>query len=687
MMQRGLMTLAILLLLTSVHRLLAAELDPVPPKMLQTHFRRLAHETLDERLAKYESLQTPQQIVAWQNDLRAKFVANIGGLPTKTPLNSRVVGQLDRGDHRIEKIIYESLPGFLVTANLYLPQSDGPFPGVLVPCGHSANGKAYATYQKVCILLARNGCAALIFDPPGQGERKQVLKPDADGQDSHDGAFSATGEHMVTGVAPILLGENLATHMIRDGIRGIDYLCSRPDIDASKIGCTGNSGGGNQTSFLMAIDERIVAAAPGNFITTTRIKNERPGPGDAEQNIFGQTRDGLDHPDFVMLRAPRPTLILAATQDFVPIEGSWIAFRQAKRLYGRLGFPERVGLAETDDRHGYNSELRVAMVRFMRRWLLGIDDAITEPAEVETLPDRELLCTTHGQVLLEPDSRSIFDLNRETSARLADRRTLRWSALNDAGKRSLVRELAGISESDDLPAASVTVFEQTTVEGQPAADNVRTSQVRLSHDSDLVLPGRLVQPSSAPIKRCILVLADSALPASQQVIADAGKLARDGAAVLSVDLAGLGSTTMKPWRYGSMSGVLGPNSAEWFIAYMLGKSFVGLRTNQILLASRWLQATTGSSAPVELLAIGEPCVPALHAAVVEPELFGQVTLRQPLQSWQSVIDTPVTKRQLPNVIHGVLRHYDLPDLVKLIPPDRLTIEQPLDAAGEPVNAQ
>jgi len=687
MRQRGSLTLGTLLLLLSVRWLSAADLEPVPPKMLQTHFRRLAHEALDERLAKYESLQTPQQIVAWQNDLRAKFVANISGSPTKSPLNSRVVGRLDRGDHRIEKIIYESVPGFLVTANLYLPQGDGPFPGVLVPCGHSANGKAYTTYQKVCILLARNGCAALIFDPPGQGERKQVLKPDADAHDSHDGAFSATGEHMVTGVAPILLGENLATHMIRDGIRGIDYLCSRPDIDASKIGCTGNSGGGNQTSFLMAIDERIVAAAPGNFITTTRIKNERPGPGDAEQNIFGQTRDGLDHPDFVMLRAPRPTLILAATQDFVPIEGSWIAFRQAKRLYGRLGFPERVGLAETDDRHGYNSELRVAMVRFMRRWLLGIDDAITEPAEVETLPDRELLCTTHGQVLLEPDSRSIFDLNRETSARLADRRTLRWSALNDAGKRSLVRELAGVSEIGELPAASVTVSEQTTLEEQPDADNVRASQVRLSHDSDLVLPGRLVQPSSGPIKRCVLVLADSSLPASQQAIADAGKLARDGATVLSVDLAGLGSTTMKPWRYGSMSGVLGPNSAEWFIAYMLGKSFVGLRTNQILLASRWLQTMTGSSSPVELLAIGEPCVPALHAAVVEPELFGQVTLRQPLQSWQSVVDTPVTKRQLPNVIHGVLRHYDLPDLVKLFPPDRLTIEQPLDAAGEPVNAQ
>jgi dienelactone hydrolase len=678
MMQRGPMTLAFFVLLASTRCVSAAELDPVPEKMLQSHYRRLAHEALDRRLENYESLKTPEQFVAWQRDLRAKFIENIGARPAKTPLNARVIGRLDRGDHRIEKVIYESLPGFLVTANMYLPKGDGPFPGVLVPCGHSANGKAYANYQKVCILLARNGCAALIFDPPGQGERKQLLKAGSDGHDSHEGAFNATGEHMVTGVAPILLGENLATHMIRDGIRGIDYLCSRPDIDASKIGCTGNSGGGNQTSFLMAIDERIVAAAPGNFITTTRIKNERPGPGDAEQNIFGQTRDGLDHPDFVMLRAPKPTLILAATQDFVPIEGSWIAFRQAKRLYSRLGHPERVGLAETDDKHGYNSELRVAMVRFMRRWLLGIDDAITEPAEVEALPDRELLCTKHGQVLLESGSRSIFDLNRETAAKLAEKRASEWSALSDADQRSLVRRVAGIRKNHDRPQVTATV---EPVEESSAKASVIRSQIRLSYD-DLVLPGRVARRQDGKVNRCLLVLADSATPGGKDAITSAEQLAGEGAAVLSIDLAGLGSTTMKPWRYGSMSGVLGPNSAEWFVAYMLGESFVGLRANQILLASRWLQETTKRPAPVELLAIGEHCVPALHAAVVEPDLFGKVTLRQPLQSWQSVIDTPVTKRQLPNVIHGVLKQYDLPDLVKLVPAERLTIEQPLDAAGE-----
>lgn len=663
------------------HAVQAAAPESVPEDMLRSHYRRRAHRALDQRLETYESLQTPEQIERWQQQLRTRLIESLGGLPEPTPLNARVVGVLERPDHRIEKILFESQPGFLVTANLYLPAGRGPFPGVLVPCGHSANGKAYSSYQKVCILLARNGCAALIYDPPGQGERKQMLKPADHDDHAAEGMFPATGEHMVTGVAPVLLGENLATRMIHDGRRAIDYLCSRPDIDPARIGCTGSSGGGNQTSFLMAIDERIVAAAPGNFITTTRIKNDRPGPGDAEQNIHGQIGYGLDHPDLILLRAPRPTLILAATQDFVPIEGTWIAFRQAKRIYTRLGYSERVDLAETDDRHGYNRELRVAMARFMLRWLRGVQDDITEPQSVDTLPDHRLQCTSRGQVLLEPGARSVFDLYQETARELKRRRQPRWAKMHESRRRSLVRRVAGIRELGNLPTPRPTVLSQTGSD----SDTVRISSVYLRHDDDLVMPGELRQPAAGSIDQCVLLLADRATESGRQVLAAASVSDEPRTAVLSVDLAGLGQTTMKPWRYGSMSGVLGPNSAEWFVAYMLGESLVGLRSEQILLASRWLQQVTDCHRPVRIVAVGEPGVAALHAAAVEPDLIGHVTLRRSLHAWQSVIDTPVTRRQLPNVIHGVLRHYDLPDLAALLTPERLTVEQPVDAAGQPVS--
>src|SRR5690606_22799197 len=213
--------------------------------------------------------------------------------------------------------------------------------------------------------------------------------------------------------------------------------------DASRIGCVGNSGGGMMTSYLMALDERIVAAALGCFMTTSQLKNESPGPGDAEQNIHAQYRHGIDFPDYLIMFAPRPALICAATQDFVPIAGTWDAFRQAKRVYARLGYAEQVDLIETDAKHGFSIQLRESAARWMRRHLLGADDAVFEQSS-RLFTDRELTCTPHGSVLRLPGARSVFDLNRQESARLAAARREPWSARSAEARRKIVREIAGI---------------------------------------------------------------------------------------------------------------------------------------------------------------------------------------------------------------------------------------------------
>jgi len=317
-------------------------------QMMRSYLRQVTHAVLDERLEQLEELKSPEQIQAYQKKRRDFFLETIGGPPPQTPLKPKITGRLEYPEYSVEKIIFESLPNFHVTANLYIPKTRGPHPGVLLPCGHSSNGKAAEPYQLASILLARNGFTVLCWDPIGQGERRQLIDiPDAP---------KGTSEHMTEGVAPILLGRNLATYMIWDGMRALDYLQSRQEVDPERIGCTGISGGGNLTSMLMALDSRIDVAAPGCFMTTHRMKNESPGPGDAEQNLFGQIQQGFDHPDFIITRAPKPTLILAATYDFVPIEGSWVAYRQAKRIYGKLGFPERVQLVEANEKHGFGLE-------------------------------------------------------------------------------------------------------------------------------------------------------------------------------------------------------------------------------------------------------------------------------------------------------------------------------------------
>ena len=646
--------------------------------MLRDHFRRRAHAALDRRLEVYESLKTPEQVVAWQREMRNRFVEILGDFPRRSPLMARTVGQFERDDYRVEKVIYESQPGFPVTANLYLPKTAPPYPAVLFPCGHTPSGKAAAVYQKACILLARNGIAALIYDPVGQGERKQVLKHNESGHPTSEGEFGPTGDHNVTGIAPILLGRSLATYRIHDGRRSIDYLQSRDDIISNRIGCTGNSGGGLLTSYLMALDSRIVAAAPGNFVTTTRIKNDRPGPGDAEQNIFAQIKYGLDHPDYAILRAPKPTLILAATQDFVPIEGSWIAFRQVKRVYSRLGFSERVDLAETDAKHGYNSELRVAMTRWMRRWLLGKDDVVVEPDNVATEPEKTLLCTARGQVLLH-GAKSLFDLYKEEEQWLLPKRTSRWEALGDAARRNLVLKTAGIRPLDQLDAPQVIRLSPVVTDGG------QIERLILVVD-DLTLPTLLFRPSDNS-KRVVLYLRGDGKHVEAGADGELHQLMRDGATVLAIDVSGIGETAMRPWRFGSMSGVLGPNTAEFFVAYMLGESFVGMRAEEILIAARWLQRHLELNEPVDLKAVGEVTVPALHAAAVEPSLFRNVELADGLINWSSVIHTPLTKRQLANTVHGALRSYDLPDLEALIPATQFQVINPLDAAGVRVEEQ
>ena len=306
----SLLTLAQPALAQQSLNVLPAEGDGIAPrKMLYVFLQAQAQQYFDARRAEVASLKTPDDLKKRQERLKAKFLEALGDFPAKTPLNAKVISVEQRPGYRVERVIYESRPNHQVTATLYLPNGKGPVPGVLMPIGHSSTGKAADYVQRGCILLAKNGIAALAYDPIGQGERRQLL--DAQGKAA---IGNSTSEHTMTGVGALLVGRNTASYRIWDGIRSLDYLASRPEIDAKRLGCTGCSGGGTLTSYLMALDDRIVAAAPSCYITSLERLFATIGPQDAEQNITGQVAFGLEHVDFLTLRAPRPTLICAATR-------------------------------------------------------------------------------------------------------------------------------------------------------------------------------------------------------------------------------------------------------------------------------------------------------------------------------------------------------------------------------------
>ena len=622
-----------------------------------------SQELLAQRKAAYEKRTSVDDIRKHQQQLKRYFVDAIGGFPQRMPMAAQITGSVQREGYRVEKILYQSRPRHYVSGTLFLPSSrafQAPYPGALVVCGHSANGKAYEGYQASCALLALNGIAALIIDPICQGERKQLLS----GNGKPVIASSTTG-HTHVGIGAMLLGWNTAQYEIWDGMRGIDYLQSRKEIDGSRIGCLGNSGGGTQTSYLMAIDDRILAAAPSCYITSFEKLLATIGPQDAEQNIYGQLAAGMNHADYLIMRAPRPTLICAATQDFFDIGGTWDAFRESKRVYMRFGFGERVDLAENDDKHGFKKPLREAAARWMVRWLSGRDIAVTEP-KIDLLSDEEMWSTPGGQVMLLPDARSAFDLNLEEAQRLELLRKKKWTGETAAQSRERIRQTLGLPALDQIAAAT----------SKPGPQG----NLRLMSSSGVPLAGKMRKPKG-PSSGITLYLhakgTDEGIAA-----AETAKLLARGQSVLALEVSGIGTTAPVGRRW--YNETFGINAGNAVIAYLCGTSMVAQRTEEILATVKYLAATEGKpDLRISLVATDELCVPALHAAALSPDLIREVKLIRPLISWTEIIRGRLSRNQVVNAVHGVLREYDLPQLVNLLG-DRVTLVDPVDGQGQPV---
>ncbi|MEY4176730.1 MAG: Acetyl esterase Axe7A precursor [Planctomycetota bacterium] len=633
---------------------------PAPSTLFYDSLRAEAYQSLDRRRDAYEKLKTVEEIQAYQKRLREFFVEQLGGFPEHGPLNAQTTGRVVGDGYTIEKVIFDSQPGHRITANLYLPagtevgaKATGgtgatPIPAVLVSSGHSRTAKTAGYNQRFAIIMAKNGIAALAYDPIGQGERSQFLT--ADGKPQFSGT---TTEHFLVGVGAIPTGTGTARYRAWDGIRAIDYLASRPEIDMKRIGFTGCSGGGTLTSYIMALDDRIACAAPACYLTTFRRLLETIGPQDAEQNIFGQVGYGLDQPDYVILRAPRPTIISATTGDFFDIQGTWDNYRQAKRIYARFGYPERVDLVEAEGGHGVQPGNLVGIVRWMRRWLLGRDEAVPEP-DIKTHPEADLLCTPQGQVLRLPGEKSVIDLNADRAAALEANRKKFWESTPRAETLAKVRAVAGIRPLADIPPAK---WEKA---GKVQRDGYHIDKVVLRTDTGVPLPALTFHPPE-PRDEAYLYVHDGGKAADDGPDGPIVKLVKEGYVVVAVDLRGWGETA---------AGKPDPLLGDWktfYLSYLLGKSLVGMRTEDILTAGRWV-ANYQSKQPreVRLVGVGKGAVPALHAAALEPSLFRSVTLRDGLDSWSSLARQRVPAGQLENTVHGALRFYDLPDLRRAV---------------------
>ncbi|MEZ5275122.1 MAG: PA14 domain-containing protein [Opitutaceae bacterium] len=639
-----------------------------PERMVETWMRERIKAAYGDWQADFLRLQKEGGWEAHHRVLREALLESIGGLPERTPLNARVTGTVERPGFRVEKILLESQPGFHVTANLYLPDSERfapPYAGVLVPCGHAIEAKAHHEYQSMGALLALNGFVGLVFDPLDQSERMQFQREDG------SRPYYGTHMHMQEGVAAILLGEGLIRTFIWDGMRALDYLESRPEVDPDRLAVTGNSGGGTQTSFLFALDERLKVAAPSCYV---HLLNRQlyDSMGDAEQMIYAQLAIGLEHPSFYLMRAPAPVKILASTHDFFPIDAVWEGFRFIKRRYTDLGYSERADILENNEGHNYDRTQREAAIRWINLWLNADNSAIVEP-ELALFSEQELRVTPTGQVLDLDGARSVFDLFREKLEALRPERDRTWNESSPADQRKAVRAVVGIREMADLPLPEVHDL------GSTDHGDYTRRRILLETEEGLFLPVVELVPRHPSAQPPLIVVGPDGAARSVETGSLLEHEARLGRRIVAVDIRGTGETRQTGQNL--QGDFFGFDQEDVYGAYLLGESFLGLRVEDILRAVRYVAAGgEGAAAAVDLQAEGQIGVAALHAAFLEPDLIGRTTIRGSIESWEDILVRERSFHQLANTVQGVLRVYDLPFLKEGLG-DRVSLVLPVDSLG------
>lgn len=354
---------------------------------------------------------------AWQENIKKTFKASVGTLPYDRchPLNARITGKIEEKDITIEKVIFEARERVYVTGNVYVPKGqEKRYPAVLLQCGHSLNGKASMAYQRAARIIAAAGIIVMVQDPPGQGERI-YYKENGEKEPRIKGACA---EHQQFGNPCFLTGSVPVKYFLADAMRGVDYLCSREDVDPERIGATGNSGGGALTSLIMLMDERIKAAAPSCWPTSGREYFVVGTAPDAEQIWPNILKGHLDHYEIMASMCPKPLLLLSQEGDFLPIEGTEKLFAECKRLWRLNESEENVEMHMTEGKHGYSeSNARVAAQFFEKH--LGAKQYISnsfatakESSPITCLSEEATYCTESGCVMYDfPDNLSIFEEN------------------------------------------------------------------------------------------------------------------------------------------------------------------------------------------------------------------------------------------------------------------------------------
>lgn len=638
-------------------------LDEKPADLMLNYFIALAEELPHDHAA-------PQSLEDWEQrkvELRSRLWDSLGEFPRddRPPLNSRITGRIDHGDHTVEKVVYESLPGLYVTALVYVPkQLDGPAPAVMCVNGHWSGAKSMPLIQERCISLAKMGVIAFCQDVIGTGERQNF-----------SGTPPTTYHGFYRGAAPLIVDRSLLGYIMYECTRGLDYLLTREDVDPQRVMCTGASGGGKQSMFFPALDERLAGGVPVCYVGSYQAHMGATAcVGEIPTGILRYSNQW----EILALHAPRPLLCINASRDvpvFLP-RHMYDALDRTAAVYQLYGAPDAVRGVEVDSGHDYNREMRQLLYRHVAMHLLGDESrAIDEPENLPVEPDAAL------QVGLPADSETLQSLTFRRARELTAAYSTPATAADWLEQRTRIQ----------------THLETRTFGGFPDAAQCRSTLIRnlqhngcdvehwtLEPEPGILLPAVLSIPQidrpESGFPAVLVVDEDGKRHSFERGLID--RLTSAGYATLAIDLRGTGETA------GTLPGIeYGPGEPDYNLSnygLFVGRPIAGMRVFDLRCAADFLfsRPKVDGSGCI-LMGRGRAAFAGVLAAGFDDRIQSVVA--------EDLLTTWVFKEEflgigLSYLLPRILTVADMPQLLAAISPRPLLVLNPVDGRRQPATA-
>jgi cephalosporin-C deacetylase-like acetyl esterase len=641
------------------------------------------YEKRDRDIAK---LKTKSEWKSRQDLVKEKLMQMVGPFPKKGALNARVTGTIKKEGYRIDKIVFEAMPGYFVTGCIYVPEGKGSFPAILNVIGHNQEAFRNPLYQVINQNLAKKGMIVFAIDPPGQGEHVQYFDPKIN--------YSSIGysviEHCYFGYQCFLTGSSAARYFLWEGIRAIDYLVSRKDVDPERIGVTGFSGGGTVTTYISAFDERVKVSIPCSWSTMNRRLLETKGIQDPDAFFVHSLGKGITVEDLLEVRAPKPALLTFTSRDeYLAMQGALEAYSEAKNAYQAMGAEENLAMVNDDSKHWLTPKIRLAIYTFFMKHFDLSGDAGEEEGEI--LSQEELQVTSTGQISTSFGGDMIFDVNKKESVRLmGDLEKSRKDMDSHLARVKIkAKQLSGFIQPASADA-------QPFLNGRYQREGYSVAKYAIMGEGNYPIPILLFVPDDNGKKHPALVYLDPKGKVNEaQRGGEIENLVKKGYIVASTDVLGIGETEN---TVANRQGTADAGNT----AVLIGRSVVGIRAADIIRVVHYLKGRADvDTAEVGAIGIGEMCIPLIHAAAFDQSISNVTLIRSPI-SYRSIAMNRIFKIGLiptgnkgpglpyeldfSSAIAGVLTAYDLPDLIGSIAPREVTIidlkDHALESASE-----